>query len=46
MGQRVGVGGIRVARIQTQVVQSILQTARIARLPGLAQVTRLMRTTG
>lgn len=48
VGVRVGVGtrkrGVRrVARIQAQVIQSVLQSAAVAGLPGLAQVTSLVR---
>lgn len=36
-------GARRVTRIQAQVIQSVLQSAAVAGLPGLAQVTSLVR---
>lgn len=45
VGVRMG-GARRVTRIQAQVVQSVLQSAAVAGLPGLAQVTSLVPARG
>ena len=43
----VGVGvGVRVTSVQAQVVQPVLQTARVAGLPRFAQVARLVGAGG
>lgn len=47
--QRTGKGmrvGVRVTRIQAEVIQSILQSAGVAGLPRLTQVASLVRASG